>query len=261
MPKGPRTVVGTVRITGNAALTEAELRPLIKLAEGQPFYAPQVNADRDALIVDYLNNGFSTADVVVTPVFSTDRTRADLTYTVQEGPQTIVDHILIVGNSHTDPRVILREMKLKPGAPLGREDRDESQRALSALGLFRRVRITELRHGSGPRQDVLVTVDEAPMTTISYGGGLEANQQLRATGPGGEAQRAARVRAARLLQHRPAQRRRPQPHGRPLHPRQPSAAGRPRRSGPRTAPASASSSTASSARCGSRGPSFRATWS
>ena len=135
-----------------------------------------------------MNNGFSTADIVATPAFSADRTRVDLTYAVQEGPQTIVDHILIVGNSHTDPRVILREMKLRPGAPLGREDRDESQRALSALGLFRRVRITELRHGSGARQDVLVTVDEAPMTTISYGGGLEANQQLRATGPEGEAQ-------------------------------------------------------------------------
>jgi outer membrane protein insertion porin family len=186
--EGPRTVVGTVRITGNVALKEAELRPLLKLAEGQPYYAPQVNADRDALIVDYLNNGFSTADVVATPGFSADRTRADLTYTVQEGPQTIVDHILIVGNTHTDPRVILGEMKLRPGAPLGREDRDESQRALSALGLFRRVRITELRHGSGTRQDVLVTVDEAPMTTISYGGGLEANQQLRATGPEGDAE-------------------------------------------------------------------------
>ena len=58
---------------------------------------------------------------------------------------------------------------------------------MSALGLFRRVRITELRHGSSTRQDVLVTVDEAPMTTIGYGGGVEANQQLRATGPGGEA--------------------------------------------------------------------------
>ena len=65
--EGPRTMVGTVRITGNAALSEAELRPLVKLAEGQPYYAPQVNADRDALIVDYLNNGFSSADVVIDP--------------------------------------------------------------------------------------------------------------------------------------------------------------------------------------------------
>ena len=185
--EGPRTVVGTVRITGNTAIPEAELRPLVKLAEGQPYYQPQVNADRDALIVDYLNNGFASADVAITPAFSPDRTRADLTFVVQEGPQTIVDHILIVGNTHTDPRVILNEMKLKTGAPLGREDRDESQRALSALGLFRRVRITELRHGSGTRQDVLVTVDEAPMTTISYGGGVEADQVLTATGPEGEA--------------------------------------------------------------------------
>ena len=169
--EGPRTLVGTVQITGSSALSEPELRARVKLGEGQPFYQPQLNADRDALILEYLNIGFSSADVVVTPVFSNDRTRADVTFAVQEGPQIIVDHILIVGNTHTDPRVILNEMKLRPGAPLGREDRDESQRALSALGLFRRVRITELRHGSGNRQDILVTVDEAPMTTISYGGG------------------------------------------------------------------------------------------
>jgi outer membrane protein insertion porin family len=185
--EGPRTLVGAVQITGNAALSEAELRSRVKLAEGQPFYQPQLNADRDALILEYLNSGFASADVMVTPAFSTDRTRVDLAFAVQEGPQTIVDHILIVGNTHTDPKVILNEMKLKPGAPLGREDRDESQRALSALGLFRRVRITELRHGSGQKQDVLVTVDEAPMTTIGYGGGVEATQVLRATGPSGEA--------------------------------------------------------------------------
>jgi outer membrane protein assembly factor BamA len=185
--EGPRTVVGTLQISGNSALSEAELRSRIKLAEGQNFYQPQLNADRDALITEYLDNGFASADVTVTPTFSTDRVRADLAFAVHEGPQTIVDHILIVGNTHTDPRVILNEMKLKPGAPLGREDRDESQRALSALGLFRRVRITELRHGSGNRQDVLVTVEEAPMTTIGYGGGAEATQVLRATGPEGEA--------------------------------------------------------------------------
>jgi outer membrane protein insertion porin family len=185
--EGPRTLVGTVHLTGNSALSEAELRSRMKLADGQAFYQPQLNADRDALLLEYLNNGFASSDVTVTPAFSDDRTRVDLTFAVQEGPQTIVDHILIVGNTHTDPRTILNEMKLKPGAPLGREDRDESQRALSALGLFRRVRVTELRHGNSQKQDVLVTVDEAPMTTIAYGGGVEA-QQLRTTGPDGEVQ-------------------------------------------------------------------------
>ncbi len=185
--EGPRTVVGSVRISGNSALSTLELRPLVPLAEGQPYYEPQVTSAREALITAYQNNGFASADVGVAPAFSSDRTKVDLDFVVQEGPRTTVDHILIVGNTHTDPQVILHEMRLQPGQPLGREDLVESQRALSALGLFRRVRITLLRHGSGTAQDVLVTVDEAPMTTIAYGGGIEASQRLRATGPSGEA--------------------------------------------------------------------------
>src|SRR5207237_8440461 len=57
-----------------------------------------------------------------------------------------------------------------------------------ALGLFRRVSITELTHEYGPRRDALVQVEEAPPTSISYGGGLEGGTRLRPTGPGGEAQ-------------------------------------------------------------------------
>ena len=87
------------------------------------------------------------------------------TFTVQEGPQSIVDHILIVGNVHTKPDVILRELQFKPGQPIGLQDQFESRRRLSALGLFRRVQITELTHGSGNEHDVLVTVEEAPATT------------------------------------------------------------------------------------------------
>jgi outer membrane protein insertion porin family len=50
---------------------------------------------------------------------------------------------------------------------------------VSALGLFRRVRITELDHGVSNRRDVLVSVDEAPATTLGYGGGLEGGRVLR----------------------------------------------------------------------------------
>ena len=117
-PKGPRTMVGTVRITGNAALSEAELRPLIKLAEGQPFYQPQVNADREAMIVDYLNNGFASADVTATPAFSSDRTRVDVTFTVQEGPAD--DR-----RSHPDRRE-------QPHRSAGDPQRDEAQAGRAA---------------------------------------------------------------------------------------------------------------------------------
>jgi outer membrane protein insertion porin family len=179
--EGSRSVFGDVLITGNTQVPTPELRPLIRINSGDAYYEPRVVDARDALTLEYLNRGFASAVVNIAPTASDDHTRVALVFTIQEGPQTIVDHIMIVGNLHTDPDVILRELQFKPGGPLGLQDQFESRRRLSALGLFRRVRITELSHGSGNEHDVLVTVEEAPATTIGYGGGVEASQRLRAS--------------------------------------------------------------------------------
>ena len=74
---------------------------------------------------------------------------------------------------------IRREITLVPGQPLSRDRLAESRRRLGALGLFRRIRITEISHGSDTRRDVLVTVEEVPATTLGYGGGFEAGTRLR----------------------------------------------------------------------------------
>ena len=67
---------------------------------------------------------------------------------------------------------------LRPGDPLGFEAVAETQRRISALGLFRRVRITEIDHGVSGSRDLLVTVEEAPSTTLGYGGGVEMSRRL-----------------------------------------------------------------------------------
>jgi outer membrane protein assembly complex protein YaeT len=186
--EGPATIVRSVDVTGNTALSDQELLARVGVKVGQPFYAPQTLVDRDALVLEYLNLGYASATVQPIEKLSEDSTQLDLVYHVEEGPQTIVDHILVVGNTMTDPKVVLRELQFQPGQPLGLDSVFESQRRLTSLGLFRRVRITELTHGGGPRRDVLITVEEAPRTTIGYGGGVEGQQVLRATGPGGEAE-------------------------------------------------------------------------
>ena len=185
---------------------------------GQPYYQPRIIADRDALMVEYLNNGFASADVDSSrPQFSADRTRVDVTFTVPGGAAD--DR-----RPHPDRRqradrrrVILSEMKLQAGrSRSGARIWSRASGALGALGLFRRVRITELPARQRHARDVLVTVEEAPATTIGYGGGLEAVQRLRATGPERGGGGAARVRAARLLRHRPPQPRRQEPIGQSL---------------------------------------------
>jgi outer membrane protein insertion porin family len=187
--EGPRTVVGDVAIKGNANLTEQDLRSRIRLQTGDVYYEPHILQYRDAIHLEYLNLGYASAEVIVSPRFSDDRRRADLTFEIQEGRQTLVDHILIIGNTHTNDRIIRRELRLQPGQPLGLQDQMESQRRLSALQLFRRVRITTLApHRDSGKRDVLVTVEEAAATAIGYGGGAEATQVLRGTGPNGEAE-------------------------------------------------------------------------
>jgi outer membrane protein insertion porin family len=180
--EGPRAAIGDIVITGANALSEAEIRRFMQLQTGSPYYEPAITAGRDAVQVEYLNLGYTAADVKLTPGVSADRGRVDLTVAVTEGPQTIVDHVIIVGNRRTEDDIIRKALLLQVGAPLGLRDLLESRRRLSALGLFRRIDIRPIEHGPPTRRDVLVTVEEAPATTVAYGGGLEATRRLRGDG-------------------------------------------------------------------------------
>jgi outer membrane protein assembly factor BamA len=183
--EGPRVVVGSVTLSGNQAIPADRLTPLLTLKPGDPYYGPLVARDRDALLLLYRNEGYASADVTVPPVVpvpTPDGARAGVVLKIVEGPQTIVEHIFITGNLRTKPSIIQREIQLKAGAPLGLEALTESRRRLSALGLFRRIQISVASHGDPSLRDVIVSVEEAPQTTIGAGGGLEIDRRLRLTG-------------------------------------------------------------------------------
>ncbi|HEY8537169.1 MAG TPA: POTRA domain-containing protein, partial [Vicinamibacterales bacterium] len=185
--EGPQTLVGDIAIRGARSVDETTLRAAVSSRPGQPYYQPQVAIDRDGMQLVLLNLGYPSATVEARVTFSPDRSRADLEFTVSEGPQVFVGHVLVVGNEKTETRTIRREVTLEPGAPLSYAAVMESQSRISALGLFRRVRITELDHGVPNQRDLLVTVEEAPATTVGYGAGVEAGPRLRRSEPGGPA--------------------------------------------------------------------------
>jgi outer membrane protein assembly factor BamA len=183
--EGPRTLIGAVRFEGNSRLQTAALEKLIDSVKGSAFYPPAVERDRQAVLVEYLNLGYQAASVETPTVFSEDRQAATVTFRVNEGPQILVDHVLIVGATKTRPETIERELQVKAGQPLALNRLLESQQRLLALGLFRRVSVTELQRGSETARDVLVSVAEAPATSFSYGGGVEGSRRLLREGPGG----------------------------------------------------------------------------
>ena len=186
--EGPRAVVGTVTFAGLDAMTAADARALVGTEPGRPFVEGQMLADSDRLVSEYLDRGYERVTINPTIALADDGTRADVRFAVTEGPQVIVGHVIILGNRRTASATIERELLLKPGEPLGFAARIESQQRLSALGLFRAVRITVPRAGPGTLKDVLVEVEEAPPTSIGYGGGLEGGRRLRLAADGGRAE-------------------------------------------------------------------------
>ena len=185
--EGPKYVVGSVSFNGNTAISEAELLDLVEIKEGDPLNGRRIEEGRLLLEARYRDLGFESVQVQP-PVVATADNRVDLLFSISEGMQVFIDRIIIDGNERTKQETIERELLLHPGDPMGASNRVRSEANLRALGLFRRVRIEERRHTGDDRVDVVVRVEEAPRTTIGYGGGVEISERLRPAEFGAEEQ-------------------------------------------------------------------------
>ena len=177
--EGPRATVQSIVVEGSRFRSGSELVATMESEAGGAYFARQVAADRDRIHALYLDAGYDRAVVTVEPRFDDSLTAVDLAYRIVEGPQTLVEHILIAGNETISPASIRREITLEEGEPLGLSAVAETRRRLNALGLFRRIDIREFSHGRRDRRDVVVVVEEAAATRLAYGGGFEVSQRLR----------------------------------------------------------------------------------
>jgi len=87
--------------------------------------------------------------------------------------------VVLAGLGRTRTTVVEREMVLRAGEPFSFERVLESQRRLSGLGIFERVQLAELEPGRERRRDVVVSLQEAPRTSWSWGVGWSEQDRLR----------------------------------------------------------------------------------
>jgi outer membrane protein assembly complex protein YaeT len=186
--EGPRTTVRSVSFRGNSAFTESQLRGEVPAAVGARYLLSEVTEGRDKIAIRYQNQGYLDVTVREETAFADNDTQADITYSIAEGQQAIVEHIIIVGNDKTKTETILEELEFQEGQPLGRAAQDNSRARLARLGLFRQVTFTLLEHSGDSRRDILIEIQEADRTTLGYSFGLEGALRARPTGPGGAAE-------------------------------------------------------------------------
>jgi outer membrane protein insertion porin family len=137
--EGPIVKLQDVRFEGNDHFSAGKLKRRVKLEAGDPVNPVQINADKEALILYYNNHGFPYATVAANLDRQGDR--ATLTYQIEEGVETTIGEVLVVGNERTDKKAVLRAMRIRPGHKFSFAKILESESQLRSSGAFRSVNI------------------------------------------------------------------------------------------------------------------------
>jgi outer membrane protein insertion porin family len=175
--EGPQYHVGTVAIQGLHVVTEPNFRKVIKVTEGKVFSPQKLQKDIKAVEDAYGVAGYADAKVNVetTPA---GPALVNLTYKVDEGIQSFVEHINISGNTRTKDKVIRREIVLSPGDVFDTVRVDISKKRLEGLQYFERVDTYASETAVPGRKDLNVVVQEKRTGSLNFGLGFSTTDGL-----------------------------------------------------------------------------------
>jgi outer membrane protein insertion porin family len=184
--EGPRYTVDTVSFRGNKRLTSAELHDGLKLTEGRPYDYDTLQRDVRQIVRDYSPFGFiyfptsqSPDYLRVTPNrrFRKEAGKVDIVYDISEGKPFKLGRVLVKGNTKTQDKVVLREMRVQPGQQYNSAEINDATDRLKGTPYFSNVVMTPI--GESPEvRDLVVEVTEARTATFGVGAGINSNGGL-----------------------------------------------------------------------------------
>lgn len=103
---------------------------------------------------------------------------------IYEGKQATIRNITIVGNTKTNDRVIMREIRTRPGQLFRRSDVIRSQRQLASLGYFdpEKIQVNPKPDPYSGTVDIEYVVEERPSDQVQLSGGWGAGRLVGTLG-------------------------------------------------------------------------------
>ena len=181
MDEGPRAFIESVQVEGATALEAGAVLEASGLSPGAPFDATGIVEARERIVAHYYNQGFRQVNVQARTLMDDAGTRADVELEISEGQRTRVDRVIISGLSITRESAVRQLVTVESGAPLSPVAILDTRQKLVGSGLFKSVNVDVLPADPATnRSDVLISVEEGPLSTFAYGFGFEERQLLRA---------------------------------------------------------------------------------
>ncbi len=161
-------------LEGTDLPVEPSLVESLPLRAGGPFHPHLLTQTVAAIRSDLDSRGYESAQVSSSLDWDESETLVDVKIKILEGPQSVIDRVILRGNRHTRSRVVRRSLGLRSGETFNTARLLESQRSLYGLGAFSRA---DVRRAPGTpfkgERDILVEVEEANRNRVSYGGGFD----------------------------------------------------------------------------------------
>lgn len=182
--EGVRYRIGTITFRNNQVVSEKQLRNGLKMTEGRFYDADVLRRDVRSMVRDYSKaGGFVYVQNSANPdylnidsktVFHKEAGVVDLIYDIHEGKQFHINRIIVRGNSKTQDRVFLREIRVYPGQMYNSAELQDAVDRIKGTQLVTNVTITPI--GDQPDvRDVLVEVKENRTAYFRFGAGFTTN--------------------------------------------------------------------------------------
>lgn len=175
--EGEKYVVGNIQIVSEEEQDKDALIKCTGLKKGVAAGPEAIEQACEAIRNFYGKFGFVDAQVEAQRSL-TENNAIDLTFRVTKGLQYRIHSIYIVGNVHTQARVILRELNLAPGDILDRKRMKRAEQRLQNTGFFKTVLVTAEDCNSACEKDLRVSVEESKTGSIFFSGGLNSVEKF-----------------------------------------------------------------------------------
>ena len=183
--EGQRYRIEKIVFNGVTVVTDAQLRADLKLVDGVFYDADLVQRDIREIVRAYSPFGYVYQAPPATPnpdylridsktVFKRDAGKVQLVYDIHEGKPFRMGRILVKGNSKTQDKVLLREMRVAPGQMYNSAELNNAVDRLKGLGYFSNVAVTPVGEEPDSR-DVLVEITEGKTASFNIGAGISSN--------------------------------------------------------------------------------------
>ena len=173
--EGGQTLVNEFHLEGNQTQSISALAPGgLNLGPGRPYSQRLLNQDRDRIMARYLNFGYLSGSFESTVQPLPGEHQVDVTFRVEEGPQTYISNVAPVGADQTQPWYLDRIADIHPGQSFSQGNLLSAESRLYETGLFDWASVAPKKPITDQTEEkVLVKVHEAKRNTLSYGFGLE----------------------------------------------------------------------------------------